>query len=461
KEEVKDYQVKDSIYLAQKDSFLTKYSVDSLKRRQGKIKPLQFFWGGVNRTHYSTKNSYRWGVDPLLPNIEYNTAEGLVTNVSGYFNKNFRKSKTSLTIRPTLRYGFSNTHLNGWIDATINTRNFDQEGGKLKRYAWNFAGGKRVNQFNKESPITPLINSISTLFYGDNFLKNYENIFGRVGYSQRFESGLRLSAYALYEDRIPLNNTTDYIFTKKYTSRLTPNYPFEIVNQQFNRYQAMLFGFDLSFKPGQRYIQFPYSKVAIGSKYPTFTLNYTKGIKGLLGSDVNFDKWKFTITDDKNLRIAGLMKYKIALGGFLNRKSVFIHDYQHFNGNLTTAASEYVNSFQLASYYANSTNASFYMLGHVEHHFNGLLTNKIPFFNRLNWNLVAGSNAFYVNKNSNYIEVFAGIENILKIFRVDFVAGYRNGGKPLTGIRIGTGGLIGGSIKTSGSGSNRQMTISF
>jgi hypothetical protein len=68
----------------------------------------------------------------------------------------------------------------------------------------------------------------------------------------------------------------------------------------------------------------------------------------------------------------------------------YIQDYQHFNGNQTLAASEYLNSFQLAPYYANSTTAAFYATGHLEHHFNGFLTNKIPVFRRLNWNLVGG-----------------------------------------------------------------------
>ena len=49
---------------------------------------------------------------------------------------------------------------------------------KLKKEEWAFSAGKRVTQFNKESPITPLQNSISTLFYGGNFMKTYENYFG-------------------------------------------------------------------------------------------------------------------------------------------------------------------------------------------------------------------------------------------------------------------------------------------
>jgi hypothetical protein len=124
-----------------------------------------------------------------------------------------------------------------------------------------------------------------------------------------------------------------------------------------------------------------------------------------------------------------------------------VQDYQHFNGNQTFFASEYMNSFQVAPYYANSTTASFYAVGHIEHHFNGFLTNKIPLFKKLNWYLVAGSNAFYVNSNNNYVEVFGGVENIFKLLRVDFVGSYLDGKNGQFGVRLGLGGLLGGQLK--------------
>lgn len=120
-----------------------------------------------------------------------------------------------------------------------------------------------------------------------------------------------------------------------------------------------------------------------------------------------------------------------------------------------------MNSFQLAPYYLYSTTASFYSTANIEHHFNGLLTNKIPLFRKLNWNLVAGSNAFYVNKNQNYAELFAGLENILKIFRVDAVIGYDARDKNVTGIRIGAGGLLGSSIRRTTGPGNNNVSVSF
>jgi hypothetical protein len=68
-------------------------------------------------------------------------------------------------------------------------------------------------------------------------------------------------------------------------------------------------------------------------------------------------------------------------------------------------------------------------------------------FNRLKWNLVAGSNAFYVNRDNNYVEVFAGLENIFKLIRVDVIAGYQSKDDTRIGVRVGFGGIFGGLIK--------------
>jgi hypothetical protein len=454
KEEEMDYKKKDSIYISNKESLLSRRSIDSLNKNQPKIKPSDIFLSGIRRNHFSKSSTMSYGIEPLLLNAEYNPAEGAVVNLNGYISKFGRKSRSGITLRPSIRYGINNTHLNPQVSLTFFTREQDSASTKLKRYAVTLSGGKRVSEFNKEGNFSPLNNAISTLFYGKNYLKTYENYFGSIVYSRRFESGLRFSVYGLYENRIPLNNTTNFTLFKKDSINIKPNYPTEKLAAQFEPHKALIAGFTLSFKPGQKFIQFPTYKVAIGSKYPTFTLNYSKGISNVLNSDVNFDKWRFSIQDDKNLKLAGTFKYRVGVGGFLNNKKVYIQDFQHFTGNRILSASEYVNSFQLASYYANSTIENFYSFGHAEHHFNGLFTNKIPLFRKLNWNLVAGSNALYVNKNNNYVEVFGGLENIFKIFRVDFVAGYDQKNKVTTGIRLGGGGLLGGSIsrRTGGGG---------
>lgn len=447
-EEAKDYKIKDSMDQFRRDSLWTKDYIDSMRRKQGKITINKIFSTGFTRYNYNPKKPtwFTWvGLGKLA---QYNTVEGAVIGAQATIQRSFPKLKQQISFTPAIRYGFSNHHFNAWATLQWRKRNltWEEDGGASSRSQWSLAGGKRVSQFNADNPISPRMNGIYTLFNRRNYMKIYENYFGHLTYNKHFDNDLRITADVLYEDRIPLNNTTDYSIVKDKNKIFTPNYPHEKTSSQFTRHQALIAGVTVQFQPGQRYIQFPNSKMAIGSKYPTFSASYKKGLE-MLGSDVNFDKWSCSVWDEMNFKLRGAMKYRLGIGGFINDNKVPIQDYRHFNGNQLIFASRYLNSFQMAPYYQNSTTAAFYATGHLEHHFNGFLTNKIPLFKKLNWHLVGGSNAFFVNKNNNYVEVFGGIENILKIVRVDVVASYLNGNKGQVGIRIGLGGLIGGAIQ--------------
>lgn len=454
-EEAIDYKKKDSIFKSQKDSIATSQHIDSLRKRQGSVKMQQLFTTGIHRTHYSKTNQFSWGIAPVILNTEFNTAEGVATSLNLYVKKSLKKGKGDIAFEPILRYGFGNTHFNPSASLRYARRNtgVDKNG---KNETWVLMGGKRVSEFNKESVMHPLTNTIRTLFLGNNFMKTYENSFVGLQFSKAYESGLRFTTNVEYEDRIPLNNTTNYTFRKKDSINITPNYPYLLTPTQFTPHQSFIVSFELSFKPGQRFIQLPYTKIPIGSKYPTLTLNYAKAVKGILGSDAVYDKWQFAIRDDKNLKLAGRINYRLGIGGFLNDKNVPIQDYKHFNRNSGT-----LNSFQLPDFYRYSIKSSFFSFAHIEHHFNGLLTNKIPLFKKLNWNLVAGSDAFFVNKNNNYIEVYAGMENIFKILRVDAIAGYAPGRPVVTGIRFSTGGLMGERIKATVNRQGNSVNIQF
>lgn len=443
-EEIKDYKTKDSAFAIRTDS--TVKNIDSLRKKQGHIKVWQILWTGVNRTHYSNKNSYQVTFDPLIKTLQYNTVEGLSINPSLTISKLVPAWSTKVTFIADARYGFNNRHFNPWAGFVFDSKDDFDPDEKYKRQSFFIAGGKRVSQFFKENDLTGLANSIGTLLYGQNDMKIYENYFTKMGFSKRWESGITFKIEGEYEDRLPINNSTDFILNKKWLYRFTPNYPVEILSSQFQRHQAVLVHASMSIRPGQRYIQFPKYKMAIGSKYPTFTLDYTKGIKNIFGSDVDYDKWSLNVADNVNLKLAGAIKYSFTLGGFLNNKSVFAQDYKDYYTSFSHIAGEYVKSFQNLDYYQFSNTSSFYSELHFEHHANGLLTNKIPLFKKLNWNLVEGANAIYINPGTKYAEVFVGLENIFKIFRVDFVSGFQNGFKPVYTYRIGFGGLIGDAM---------------
>jgi hypothetical protein len=443
-EEKRDFVFKDSVNRADRDSMLSKRYVDSLRRTQKPISPEQFIKGGVTKRFYSTSAWTTYQFQPFFPKgIEYNTVEGLALIANQSLSIQPRKGFHSYEIGWNTRYGFSNGHLNSYGTFTIRNRqdNF------RNRYL-QFSGGKRLLQFNRDNPIDALTNSLYTLLGKKNYMKLYEAWMGKIEYNNRFESGLRLRVSANYEDRIPVENSTQFSFFKK-DNPILPNHPVELADVPFNRHAALVTSVTLSFQPGQMYIQYPHSKMPIGSNYPTFELQYAKGIPTLFNSTADFDKWRLSVYDDVNLRLLGALRYRISAGGFLNNRQVDIPDYQHFNGNQTIYNLNYVNSFQLAPYYRYSNIEKLYGLLHAEHHFNGLLTNKIPLLNKMKWNLVAGTNTFYVNSNNYYVEAFVGLENILKIFRVDFITATQAQPGNNFGVRIGFGGVIGGAVSAN------------
>jgi len=458
RDEKQDFIFKDSIRKAEIDSFRNrKWNIDSLRRQQKPMKLKGVFWTGDRHTFYNKKFFINYSLKPLIKQVEYNTVEGVSINIEQTFGfQPIRKKRTnySKTIHWNTRYGISNTHLNSWADLTIKPFRNNLFGNKYLR----IAGGKRLSQFNHDNPIDPFTNAFYTLLYRKNYMKLYENWFAGAELNGKSEAGIGWNIHAVYENRLPVENTIDYSFFKR-QSIFLPNHPIELANIPFNKHQALVAGITFTYQPGQRYIQFPRYKMPLGSKYPTFELEYDKGINKLFDSDVDFDKWKFSVYDNMNFKIGGEFRYRFSVGGFINSNKVEIPDMQHFNGNQTFYNFKYLNSFQMAPYYKYSNTKKFYALAHVEHHLNGLITNKIPFFNKLKWNLVLGSNTFYVNTKNYYAEGFVGIENIFKLFRVDLVSAWQPGLGNTYGVRIGFGGLLGKNFRKSDNGT--EVSIEF
>jgi len=448
--EVKDYAVKDSIFHYNRDSSQTKHYRDSLQRREGKITYNNLYLTGITYKHYGPKRVTVYRIEPPLSG-DYNTVEGWALKEGASVSTPVFKNKELLSVGSNFRYGFNNRHFNSWASVGLSRNNSPNQdnpyGLAYEHRSFELSGGKRIEQFNNDNPISPAVNAFYTLFFKENYEKIYENYFGQAEYSNRMENGLDLRVNALFEDRLPLNNTTDYSYFSYKYRKFTANYPVERIDSQFTRHRAFLTGVDLQYQPGQRFIEFPNHKVSIGSKYPILEFFYQHGWKNVFNSITDFDKWSFSVSDNLNLKLKGLLRYRLTIGGFITARDVPIQDYQHFNGNQTFFESQYLNSFQLAPYYANSTTASLYSTGHLEYHLNGFLTNKIPLFRRLSWWLEGGSNVFYVNANNNYVEVFGGLENVFKIFRVDFVASYLDGQKGQVGFRLGFGGLLQGTVQ--------------
>jgi hypothetical protein len=219
----------------------------------------------------------------------------------------------------------------------------------------------------------------------ENRIKSYEAVYLRGSYRISLGQGFLITAGFQYQVRRPLENRTNYTWRDRADKEYTPNYPNEIVNENISPHKVFYSLLGINWQPGARYIELPDRKINIGSKYPVFSLQYIRSFDGFLGSDADFSKWRFSVSDNINLKLRGLFRYRLSMGGFIDNDKVQLPDYNHFNGNISTFATEYLNSFQLLPIYQYSNTSEFYSLAHLEYNLKGFLTNKIPVFRRLNF----------------------------------------------------------------------------
>ncbi len=422
-EEVKDYQKKDSLSrIKSSPAYL-----DSLDKIRNKFTISNLLLTGKNFSQRKTKTSLN--IEPLIRTINYNSVEGAVINLVPLWVKEMEGRK-SISIRPALRYGFANNRFNPSISTNYTF-------GKKYLQSINIAGGKKVFQFNNEAPISEVINTYYTLTRAQNFMKIYEADFFKLNYNTGIGNGLDFSGTIQYQNRQALSNLSDIASWNKLPKQaLTPNHPVEFGSGPMLGHQALIISAGLSWLPGAKYIEYPDRKVNIGSDFPTFDILITKAIKGLFGSDANYTKWRFGLSDEVDLKLTGAFNYAFAVGGFLQKDKVFEPDQIHFTGNQVLLAGPFNETFQLAPYYKFSNTASLYGTAHIEYHLNGLITNKIPGFKKLNWFIVTGTNSLLMESNRFYYEYFLGLENIFKVIRVDYIRSNENGGMSNQGLRL-------------------------
>ena len=422
-EEQTDYIKKDSL---EKVRSAPAY-LDSLDKIHNKITPMKLFFTGLD--YEKQKRKITAHLQPLATSLDnINTVEGIALTTNLQIEKHL-KGRESVVIAPNIRYGTTNHHFNASLKLEYHFG---------KKYINNLSveGGKQVFQFNNQNPISAFGNSWATLYYGRNYMKLYQANYFKFRYTKGLGDGINCTISTEYQDRLPLENTNTYHWRTVAGHSFTPNCPIDIAAANIARHQALSFTAGISFTPGNKYIEFPDQKISIGSKYPVFNLSLTQGIPNVLGSTVNYTKWKASITGKLNLKLAGKLLYRTEVGGFINSNQVYTPDYTHYLGNQTAIATKYLEGFQLLPYYALSNTANFYSTANIEYHLNGFITNKIPVFKKLNWFFVIGGNALLIQPNTQFYECFFSIENIFKVARVDAVQAFTQHEKGTSGIRV-------------------------
>ncbi len=213
--------------------------------------------------------------------------------------------------------------------------------------------------------------------------------------------------------------------------------------------------------PDEKFYQGIDYKTPIITNKPIFQLNINQNIKGVLGSEYNFTKVKFSVFKRFYWPVVGYTNTTVEVGKLFGQAPYIL---------LFLPRANQTYSYQLLSYnmmnfleFVNDQYTSLF----VEHHFNGFILNKIPLIKNLKWRSVVSFKGLYGSltdknnpevtsglmlfptdsygnpttfslKNKPYIEVSVGVGNIFKFFRVDLlrrVTYLENPNVPRLGVR--------------------------
>ena len=202
---------------------------------------------------------------------------------------------------------------------------------------------------------------------------------------------------------------------------------------------------EIRWSPKQQFYQGKRFRIPIVNKYPIFKLRYFAGIKGLANGEYNYHNVNLNIEKRFYLSQLGFSDIVVEGSNIFGKVPYPL---------MTVHKANQTFSYQLYSY--NLMNFLEFVSDHyvsvsIDHKFNGFFFNKIPLFKKLKWReAISGkflwggirpendpkTNAYtlkfpldsdsglpttYSLSKQPYIEVSAGIVNIFKLIRIDFV----------------------------------------
>ncbi|OCX54686.1 hypothetical protein BEL04_10705 [Mucilaginibacter sp. PPCGB 2223] len=398
KEETTDYKKKE-VLAAKRES---KPYLDSLDKRNNRFKFGQWLLGsGYNHRNRYDKEYIHFS--SALSALNFNTVEGFVLDYDATYTKQIDSLNNKyLTLRGKVRYGFASEKVHGSVS------------GNIPMNMWNlgFNAGSDVLDINNQVPFGKSDNMEYSLFSRWNYEKFYDKQFAQVTFGGRVTGGWLASIGAEASNRQWLNNTSNYSFFYQDTRQYTSNNPFDPYHNTalFPNSKAFKLQLTTSYDFSNRYATYPNGRYYFRSKYPRVTVGYTKGIKGLFGSDVDYDLLSANITkSDMQLGVYGYTSFYAGAGKFLNTNSIFYTDYKQFNGNSLQQYTPAANKFLLLDPYKFST-ADEYFEGHLEHDFSGFILNKLPLIRKLKLHEIADFNYLATPALKSYSELGLGAE---------------------------------------------------
>ncbi|MDZ7635476.1 MAG: DUF5686 family protein [Bacteroidales bacterium] len=256
-----------------------------------------------------------------LKSLSFNTVDGFVAGTAMSLSTK-SGGQGRFTLAPSVKYAFSRQSLMWNVSANLLYDPYRSGNIYLR-------AGSLSDEFSP-SGVNPLVNTVSSLFFRENWMKLYSSKFLIAGHRGDLANGLNLEVSAMYEKRDPLDNNTSFSFFRR-------DYPYS-VNAPDNAYLTgevegyeplTLFSHSnlslttgLAWTPRQRYRLSGGAKIYAGSDYPTFKITWKHGYNYNDTLAGNFDMLMGEIFRTSSFGPLNEFQWHIRGGGFFNSHNV-------------------------------------------------------------------------------------------------------------------------------------------
>jgi len=376
------------------------------------VQNIPLFKTYVDAIYLFTGGYLNWGkfeLGPVFKTLSYNTTEGLRLRFGGRTNKNF---STRLRLHGYVAYGRKDQQIKGagGMYYLLNKNPYRKIGFDFK-YDLEQLGQRNVK------------------FTDDNFLSSI------LRRSPNDKQSL-VEAYKIYYDHewyTGFNTVVSFNQRKMYPAG---DLKFQIWNGEkytlINAIKTSEVNLKVRFAYHEKYFVGAFDRMSLGTKYPILEVNLTYGIPHLFASNQEYFRMITQLRHWFNVGALGWSKYVIEIGKLWGTVPYPLLEIAP--GNQTLIGEQY--AYNLMNYYEFINDE--YLSIFYTHHFDGLFFNHVPFLRKLNWREVIHAKGIIGNINEKnamysvfpsysyslikpYYEVGIGIENILKIGRIDFI----------------------------------------
>lgn len=284
----------------------------------------QAFWGTMGdlmledyKFNVSNIGSVRFSpfINPLL--FSYSGSNGLSYRQDFRYNRLFRGDKL-LRIVPKMGYNFSRKEFYWSLNA-----DFEYLPQKRGFFRLNVGNGNRIYSSEVLDELKAMPDSIFNfdLIHLDYFKDLYFNFRHSIEVVNGLDISLGFSAH-----KRTAVEPSRFVITGNY-----PLPPPEFMNKFKNTYISFAPRFRVEWTPFLYYYMNGKRKINLRSLYPTFSVDYERGIKGVFKSTGEYERIEFDLQHQIRLGLMRNIYYRFGFGAFTNQDELYFVDFANFS----------------------------------------------------------------------------------------------------------------------------------